>query len=172
MLIVSGVKLREEIKLIREFTLFVLNHFVSPSKIANARINLLVRDTKELPEDEQEEFDEAGAWMTYDGKTESGLKKFTITIHRNSIKKIGTLRYRMRTFLRLMAHELVHVKQYLNNEMFDYSDGDRVRFKGRLYAMPKSKTMDWAYYESPWEVEAYGRVDGLWDMWVIHKYGE
>lgn len=172
MLVIQGVKLREERDMIREFALFVLNHFVSASKIARSRINLLVCDTEELPEEEREEFDEAGAWMTYDGKTESGLKKFTITIHRSMIKNIENIRLRLKVFLRVLAHELVHVKQYLNNEMFDYTDGERVRFKGRLYAMPNSKKMDWQYYESPWEIEAYGRCEGLYDMWIVHKYGE
>jgi len=172
MLVISGVKLREERDLIREYTLFVLNHFVSAAKIAKSRINLLVRDTEELPEDEREEFDEAGAWMTYDGKTDSGMKKFTITIHRSTIKTVGQLRPRMRSFLKVLGHELVHVKQYLNHEMFDYSDGERARFKGRLYSVSQSKKMDWQYYESPWEVEAYGRAVGLYDMWVVHKYGE
>lgn len=167
MIRITGVKLHEERDLIREFSLFVLNHFVSASRIAKAHINLRVLDTEELPEDEQEEFDEAGAWMTYDGRSESGIRKFTILIHRSMIKDCADLKARMKTFLRVLAHEMVHVKQYLNNEMFDYTDGERVRFKGRLYAMPQSKKMDWQYYESPWEIEAYGRAEGLYDMYYM-----
>jgi len=82
------------------------------------------------------------------------------------------LESRMKEFLPVLAHELVHVKQYLNNELFDYADNERYRFKGRIYALPASKTMDWDYYESPHELEAYGRAYGLYDMFWKGKNGE
>jgi hypothetical protein len=61
-----------------------------------------------------------------------------------------------------LAHELVHVKQYLNNELFDYVAGG-VRYKGTYFDASKL-TSDEEYYDSPWEIEAYGREHGLVEM--------
>jgi hypothetical protein len=168
MITVKGIKLREERDLIRDFVKFVLNHFVSPGRIKKADIKILAVRSSDLPADEQEEFDEAGAWMTYDG-TVNGRKKFTITLAVDTIKTRGNVLRRMKDFIHTLAHEMVHVKQYLNHELFDYKDGKRARFRGRVHAVSTSSKMDWVYYESPWEIEAYGRSTGLRDVFYIMK---
>lgn len=54
---------------------------------------------------------------------------------------------RMRDMLITLAHELVHVKQYVNGEMPDnISEGD--------------------YWDRPHEIEAHGRELGLFLRWV------
>ena len=54
--------------------------------------------------------------------------------------------------LRTLAHELVHVKQYVKNEMYDYvrSDFERVRWKNDVVDVNDVK-----YRDHPWEREAY-----------------
>lgn len=73
---------------------------------------------------------------------------------------------KLKEVLRSLFHELVHVKQYLNKELYDYADGD-VKFCGQRYPHVQDENglvpadYDEEYYDSPWEVEAYGRQDGL-----------
>jgi hypothetical protein len=166
MLIVYGVPLRDARELIREFCQFALERFVKPSVIANANIRIRIIDRNDLPEDEREEMAEAGAWMTYDGKL-NGKKLFTVKIDNKSVNKLteNTLTA-YKTVLKLLAHEMVHVKQYLTNQLFDYSNGTHSRFEGKLYSLPTSKTMDWEYFNSPWEIEAYGLSEGLYYMYL------
>ena len=53
---------------------------------------------------------------------------------------------RMRDMLTTLAHELVHVKQYINGEMPETIDeGD--------------------YWDRPYEIEAHGRETGLFIRW-------
>ena len=56
----------------------------------------------------------------------------------------------------------MHVKQYLNSEMFDYVAGG-VRYKGS-YFDHSYQISEELYYDSPWEIEAYGREWGLYKM--------
>ena len=70
-----------------------------------------------------------------------------------------------------LGHEMIHVKQYLNNEIFDYKNGF-VRYKGEEFDDSyKSKLEN--YFESPWEIEAYGRELGLFRIYEqMKKKGE
>ncbi len=101
--------------------------------------------------------------MIYVGK-ERSRRVFDIHINKNVILRPGNLKERMSVLLRYLAHELVHVKQYLNGELFDYADGKRYRYKGVVYSTSTYETSDWDYYDSLIEIEAYGRTEGLYDM--------
>ena len=57
--------------------------------------------------------------------------------------------------LKTLAHELVHVKQYVLGELKPVNNG--FVFKKTLYT--PNTLLD--YFESPFEVEAYGREKGL-----------
>lgn len=57
-----------------------------------------------------------------------------------------------------LAHEFVHIKQYVLNEM---SDGDNgIIWKGDLYEQDKQ------YDVIPWEDEAYTREEELYNKWI------
>ena len=58
----------------------------------------------------------------------------------------------------------MHVKQYLNGEIFDYKSGD-VRYKGSYFDSSYQESEE-SYYDSPWEIEAYGREAGLYRMFL------
>jgi hypothetical protein len=60
--------------------------------------------------------------------------------------------------LRILAHEMVHVKQFARGEMTDSTDLGMVRFGGRLHRLRD----DDGYWTQPWEIEAYGREPGLY----------
>jgi hypothetical protein len=84
-------------------------------------------------------------------------------LNHKRINKLGKKpQTRLKNLLIDLGHELVHVKQYLNNELFDYKSGD-VRFKGLFF--DASHYMDEEkYYFSPWEVAAYGMEYGLYKV--------
>ena len=74
-----------------------------------------------------------------------------------------------------VAHELVHVKQYvlgdLDAESFAPSAGE-VLWKG-----DELNTNHMDYWDYPWEIEAHGRETGLFIQWarkhgINHKPGK
>lgn len=54
-----------------------------------------------------------------------------------------------------LAHEMVHVKQWAKGELKFHERGNLVTFQKERYDGSE-------YWESPWEIEAYGREPGLW----------
>ena len=104
----------------------------------------------------------ACAWCTYDNVVE-GKKYFSVVLNIKQISKNGKRpETRLRKMLIDLGHELVHIKQYLNNEIFDYKSGD-IRFKGSYFDSSYAENEE-LYYDSPWEIEAYGREQGLYAM--------
>jgi hypothetical protein len=108
--------------------------------------------------DESEDFN---AVCTYIRKAE-----FEIWINQNKInKRAKTLLGKFGKILSYVVHELVHVKQYASSELVHV--GDKYRYRGRLYNQPKDGDED-AYFESPEEIEAYGRELHLVKRFVKH----
>lgn len=80
--------------------------------------------------------------------------------------------------LETLAHEMVHVKQYAKNELSDdltlasrfanvpNAEHLYTRWKGELW---KPKGKEDPYFDSPWEIEAFGRGSGLYIRWQILK---
>lgn len=63
--------------------------------------------------------------------------------------------------LRTICHEMVHVKQYATGEMKNMWRPARfTKFQGMLYP----DELD--YWDSPWEIEAFGREPGLYTRWL------
>lgn len=66
--------------------------------------------------------------------------------------------------LRTICHEMVHVKQYAKGEMRQsWRPAKMTRFNGELYPD------DMDYWDQPWEIEAFGREDGLYTRWVDER---
>tara|TARA_B100000470_G_C19692638_1_gene347242 strand:+ start:341 stop:856 length:516 start_codon:yes stop_codon:yes gene_type:complete len=66
----------------------------------------------------------------------------------------------IRNILINLAHEMVHVKQWVKGEMYEYSNSNMVRFMKKKYDMN-----DMDYFDYPWEIEAFGRQLGLFIHW-------
>jgi hypothetical protein len=66
--------------------------------------------------------------------------------------------------LRTLAHEMVHLKQYAKNELA--IDDDAIYWYGDIWR-PKGKQHK--YFDSPWELEAYGRDFGLYYRWIEYE---
>ena len=62
----------------------------------------------------------------------------------------------LRNILVNLAHEFVHVKQWVKGEMYEYLTPNMVRFMKKKYDMN-----DLDYFDYPWEIEAFGRQLGL-----------
>jgi hypothetical protein len=70
-----------------------------------------------------------------------------------------------------LAHEMVHLKQYAKNELGDKyniitAKKEATMWKGSLWI---AKPKECEYYDSPWEIEAFGREIGLFRRWNFHK---
>jgi hypothetical protein len=75
--------------------------------------------------------------------------------------------------IQTLAHELVHVKQHAKNElqsgvMVAAKGGLKIhsRWMGKIW---KPKRKEDHYFDSPWEVEAYGREVGLYQRWIARN---
>ena len=74
--------------------------------------------------------------------------------------------------IKTLAHEMVYVKQHAKNEL---RSGHFVATKGGFKIQSKWMGQIWkpkrkedAYFDAPWEIEAYGREVGLYHKWVQH----
>jgi len=73
-------------------------------------------------------------------------KQFVINLEWNKLGK---------RVLQCLAHEMVHVKQYAKGELKFHERGNLVTFQREQYQGDE-------YWESLWEIEAYGREVGLY----------
>jgi hypothetical protein len=71
---------------------------------------------------------------------------------------------KIRNLLITLAHEMVHVKQWAKDEMYEYMNvAGLVRFKGEKVHMVITD-----YWDYPWEIEAYGKQLGLFVRFCEH----
>ena len=68
--------------------------------------------------------------------------------------------------IRIIAHELVHIKQYANNELVTKSAKVKYPFiwKSKKY----DNSLD--YWDRPWEIEAHGYEKGLIIQFITQEY--
>lgn len=151
--------------LLRRYANWVLLRFVRPSILNKSVVTIKVLTLDELADrSDYNDFKDAKAWVVYEG-IENDKKKFTVVMNASKINKRAKLPWiRLKALMMNVGHEMVHIKQYLNNELFDYVDG-KARFKGEVFRVGHSD--DWEkYFNSPWEIEAYGREYGMWKIYV------
>jgi hypothetical protein len=153
---------------IREYCDYVLDKFVSPSTKANCRLRVIVTRPDDIEDSEDcSDLKSFSAWTVYNG-SRNGIRKFTIVLNMSGInKRAKNPIVRLKSLFIDLGHELVHVKQYLNNEIFDYVNGD-VRFRGKVFDASHYRDHE-KYYDSPWELEAYGRESGLYQIFKNRK---
>jgi hypothetical protein len=134
-----------------------------------AVIKIKVVHEKDLDESvDKEDLRKYRAWCYYDGILNE-RRTFTVILNAKQVKRSTATLVRLGNLLVDLGHELVHIKQYLNNEIFDYVSGD-VRYKGTYFDASYQENEE-LYYESPWEIEAYGRELGLYRMFCNNIKG-
>ena len=62
-----------------------------------------------------------------------------------------------------LAHEMVHLKQFVRKELYDYETG-KVQWKKRMYGSVH-------YEDQPWEKEAYRLEEKLYNEFAEWYYG-
>lgn len=72
-------------------------------------------------------------------------------------------------FYRTLAHEIVHLRQWAKDQMYEYeNERHAVRFKGKKYNMEDMDDDDY-----PWEVEAYSIQEDIYSRYISsHKLSE
>jgi hypothetical protein len=124
---------------------------------------------------------ESAAWFYAEklmGKRLMGGLEITINLNKNLLSKDGNegsaiweddghrpreftieidSTVKIRNILITLAHEMVHVKQWAKDEMYEYMNvAGMVRFKGEKVHMEITD-----YWDYPWEIEAFGKQLGL-----------
>ena len=72
--------------------------------------------------------------------------------------------------LQTLAHEMVHVKQFATGELRLLNKGRAARWNNVPWK-GKQDEMD-SYYDSPWEIEAFGRELGLYLRFITQYKGD
>ena len=76
-----------------------------------------------------------------------------------------SMKYSFDQIITWLAHEMVHLKQFVRGELWDYESG-RVQWKSRAY----SKKV--RYKDQPWEKEAYRLEEELYEMFEEWYYDD
>ena len=85
--------------------------------------------------------------------TNHNPRDFTITVKRNLSEK---------QMLLAIAHEMVHLKQYATGELKDYiKSNKKCRWMGKIFDTDAIE-----YWDHPWEIDAYGREQGLYFRFI------
>lgn len=86
---------------------------------------------------------------------------------------IGLKKQGVDEMVKTLAHEMVHLKQHAKNEL---QGGVMIPTRGGLKMTSKWMGEIWTpkrkehhYFDSPWEVEAYGKEVGLFQRYVAWK---
>ena len=74
----------------------------------------------------------------------------------------ASMRHSFKDILTWLAHEMVHLKQFVRKELWDYESG-RVQWKSRTYGKMH-------YDDQPWEKEAYRLEGELYEMFEERYY--
>jgi hypothetical protein len=158
----SNYVAKSDVAMIKKYARFVLDKFVKKSVQARANIKIRIVDEHDLDDSiDKEDLRKYRAWCYYDGIINE-KRSFTVILNIKQIKRSKNQLTRLSNLLIDLGHELVHIKQYLNNEIFDYVSGE-IRYKGSYFDSSYHENEE-LYYDSPWEIEAYGRELGLYKM--------
>lgn len=139
---------RKEKALLREAAEFFAHQLMDPRTVRNITLDIEVRGN-----------------MDVDGECvdEDGVRNprwFTIGLKLQDIEEM----------IKVLGHEMVHVKQHAKNELVSgvwgiTRGGIKMshKWQGEIW---KPKGKEDHYYDSPWEIEAYGREVGLYHHWI------
>lgn len=70
---------------------------------------------------------------------------------------------RRNSILKILAHELVHVKQFARGEMIDTGHPNYIKWNKQPVNQDKIN-----YWDLPWEIEAFGREYGMFRRYNEH----
>lgn len=132
---IAGIRTKRERVILEDALNFYLYKLLPSRIVQNLTIDLTFR--KKLDDDAD------GYCMVTGYNTKNRAREFEVEVQNNP-----SMRYKLMT----LAHECVHLKQYALGEIDEHMN----TWKGTR--VPKSTD----YWDSPWEIEAYGREKGLY----------
>jgi len=158
MILIRGHFSKSDRTLIRYATKFTLDYLLDDLYKKNCSIII----NFSMPSEEDK--DNAGT-CHYDGTGKR--KRCYIWVNKEFFKpEVKNQLKRTQLILEYLFHELVHVKQYLSGELVEIDD-TRYCYKGEIFEEPKPGDSD-GYYESPEEIEAFGRQQHLIERFKEH----
>lgn len=138
-------------KLLVEAANFFANILMDPRMVRNITLDIEIVSGLDV---EGECVDEEGT---------KNPRWFTINLRKQDIDDM----------IKVLAHEMVHVKQHAKNEL---QSGIIIPTRGGLKMTSKwmgevwkPKAKEHPYFDAPWEIEAYGREVGLFQRYVEFK---
>ena len=134
---------------VREAVLFY-SEVLLGKRMAN-NVDVLVKLTKDLKKKEK-----AYGFCHITDDSLSRPREFMIELD-------ASMKHSFDDILTWLAHEMVHLKQFVRKELWDYESG-RVQWKSRAY----SKKVH--YDDQPWEKEAYRLEGELYEMFEEEYY--
>lgn len=174
MLSITGISRRDQ-KLVRQYYNFVMGRFCKKNQIRDTKVVIRFIHPEELTSaTEQKELKVSEAWMESPElvatRRDVSLKDtFLITLNKKSIRSDAKKQItQYKNLLKYLGHELVHLKQYINKELIDLPDGRYTFMKKTYSALPDTPELTEEYWDSPYEIEAYGRMEGLYQMFLNH----
>jgi hypothetical protein len=149
-LTINGKVRKKDIPDLKKAVHFYANELMSKSLIKKLKITIRFVDTIEHT-----------AEMTWTSVNPVRPKNFLIYVNSNKKSKVR--------LLRALGHELTHVKQFATGELKDLVSRSKVRWKNKLYPFPDDESDNpETYWNAPWEIEAYGREIGLYQLYKKH----
>lgn len=154
---------KNEKKFLRHAMVYTLDYFIPRRNRKDLHITVNIR-----PRNIANKYEE-----DYEGVVNhTDNKHFQIWIYNKLIDKRGkSLKGKLSKIVSYLNHEIVHIKQYFLGEVIEVSN-THYKYKGRVYKNPRDDDL-MGYFESPEELEAYGRETGLnmrfwvhWDEYV------
>jgi hypothetical protein len=150
-MITGMVGKRAEKAMLEEAVEFFATQLMDPRMVRNLTIDIEVRKDHDID----------GECVNEDG--DRNPRWFTIGLKNQDINEM----------IKTLGHEMVHVKQHAKNEL---QSGIMVPARGGMKMTSRWMGQIWkpapredAYYDSPWEIEAYGREVGLFAKWINRK---
>lgn len=147
---ITGMNSKSKARVLEEAAKFFADQLMDPRMTRNITIDIEVRRTLDV---DGECVDEDGC---------RNPRWFTIGLKLQDINEM----------VKVLGHEMVHVKQHAKNElqsgiMVATRGGMKMhsRWKGEIW---KPKGKQHGYYDAPWEVEAYGLEVGLNYKWLSY----
>ena len=144
---ISGKSNKLSKKESRQILLWAADRLMGERLSKNVEVNLVFKNMKHEP---------ASGYCWPEDFGERYNRIFCIEVNTNKTR---------RNQIRTLLHEMVHVKQHAKGEWrYDLRSDQMSRWLGELH-----NENDYIYWELPWEIEAYGREEGLYRMYLEHK---
>lgn len=134
---------------VKEIVPWVLNYLLGKKLTKNIELTIKFKKIRN-----KERVEGTSTWEDNNHKP----REFTIEIDKEMS---------LESIIITLCHELVHIKQMATGEMKDLFRGKYdLLWRGSKIS---TKNMKIPYWDWPWEIEAFGREEGLYIMWKESK---